>query len=74
MKNVVYVIIGEWKTIEEPTLDKEGKEERNCKICNEKETRSIAKLESKGCKGNVTIFPFLFCFILALFVLKKKYN
>ena len=65
---------GEWKTIEEPTLDKEGKEERNCKICNEKETRSIAKLESKGCKGNVTIFPFLFCFILALFVLKKKYN
>ena len=28
-----------------PTVKKEGREERVCSVCNEKETRAIAKLE-----------------------------
>ena len=61
--------------MKEASTTEEGLEERICSICNEKETRSIAKLEeNKGCKGNVTVFPFFFIFLIALFSLKKKYN
>ena len=66
---------GKWNVVKEASTTEEGLEERICSICNEKETRSIAKLEeNKGCKGNVTVFPFFFIFLIALFSLKKKYN
>ena len=35
----------QWETTLEPTVKKEGREERVCSTCNEKETRAIAKLE-----------------------------
>ena len=60
--------------MKEASTTEEGLEERICSICNEKETRSIAKLEeNKGCKGNTSAFSFLFSLIIVLFILKKKY-
>ena len=37
--------MGSWKTTSEPTVLKEGRRERTCKICGEKETTRIAKLK-----------------------------
>ena len=37
--------MGSWKTTSEPTVLKEGRRERICKVCGEKETARIAKLK-----------------------------
>ena len=38
---------GYWKTVSEATADIEGKEERSCKVCGQKQYRSVSKLEKK---------------------------
>ena len=38
---------GEWVTVKEPTTTEEGSKERNCSVCQTKETETIAKLPDK---------------------------
>ena len=38
---------GSWKTVSKATVDIEGKEERSCKVCGQKQYRSVSKLEKK---------------------------
>lgn len=38
---------GSWKTVSKATADIEGKEERSCKVCGQKQYRSVSKLEKK---------------------------
>ena len=65
----------EWHVVKEATTSEEGKEERTCSSCNTTESRSIAKITKKGCKGNVatSIITLITCLGLLLHF-KKKYN
>ncbi len=45
---------GEWVVVKQPTYEEEGKEERQCSRCTEKEERTIAKLEKPECKHEST--------------------
>ncbi|MDY2888441.1 MAG: hypothetical protein SOU19_02640, partial [Candidatus Caccosoma sp.] len=66
---------GEWHVVKEATTKEEGKEERTCSSCNTTESRSIAKITKKGCKGNMatSIITLITCLGLLLHF-KKKYN
>ena len=65
---------GEWKVVKEASTTEEGKEERTCSTCNEKETRSIAKIEKtkKGCKGNVVALPISLITLAGFIILLRK--
>ena len=66
---------GEWHVVKEATTTEEGKEERTCSSCNTTETRSIAKITKKGCKGNMatSIITLITCLGILLHF-RKKYN
>ena len=65
----------EWHVVKEATTKEEGKEERTCSRCNTTESRSIAKITKKGCKGSIdtSIITLITCLGLLLHF-KKKYN
>ncbi len=64
---------GEWHVVKETTTKEEGKEERTCSSCNTTESRSIAKITKKGCKGNMaTTSLVLLALIEVISLLKRK--
>ena len=65
----------EWHVVKEATTKEEGKEERTCSSCNTTESRSIAKITNKGCKGSIatSIITLITCLGLLLHF-RKKYN
>ena len=63
---------GEWHVVKEASTTEEGKEERTCSVCNEVESRSIAKIEKKGCKGNVVALPISLITLAGFIILLRK--
>ena len=63
---------GEWHVVKEASTTEEGKEERTCSVCNEVESRSIAKIEKKGCKGNVVALPISLITLAGFVILLRK--
>ncbi len=65
---------GEWHVVKEATTKEDGKEERTCSSCNTTESRSIAKITKKGCKGNMatSIITLITCLGLLICFRKEK--